>query len=39
VFAAGKYTLKIGKDQPNIELLTGLEPKDKTAAGKETVVL
>jgi hypothetical protein len=39
VFAAGKYTVKVGKDQPTKTLLTGLEPKDKRAAGAETIQL
>lgn len=39
VFEAGKYTVKVGQHQPTKTWLTGLEPKDKSAAGQETIQL
>jgi hypothetical protein len=39
VFESGKYTVKVGQHQPTKTALTGLEPKDKSAAGQETIQL
>jgi hypothetical protein len=39
VFAPGKYTIKVGKHQPTKTALASLEPKEKSAAGKETIEL
>jgi hypothetical protein len=39
VYAAGTYTIKIGRDKPNAQSLTGLEAKPKDTAGQRTVKL
>jgi hypothetical protein len=39
VYAAGKYTVKIGPDKPDAKTLTGLEPQPRDAAGQRRVQL
>lgn len=39
VYAAGKYTVKVGRDQPTAEAIAGLQPQDKTKAGERRVKL
>ena len=40
VYAEGKYTVKLGRDQPNGQALAGLvAAADKAAAGERTVKL
>jgi hypothetical protein len=39
VYAQGKYTVRLGKDLPDGETLTGLEPKPRESAGKREVTL
>jgi hypothetical protein len=39
VYAAGKHTVKVGRNQPDGRSLTGLEPQSKAAAGQRTVAL
>jgi hypothetical protein len=39
VYSKGKHTVKIGHGKPDAQTLTGLEPKDKSAAGKREVKL
>jgi len=37
VYAAGSYTVKIGKDKPDAQTLTGLKSGEKDKAGSKTV--
>jgi len=39
VYSKGKHTVKIGRDKPDGQTLTGLEPKAKDAAGERTITL
>jgi hypothetical protein len=39
VYADGKYTVKVGHDQPEQVALEGVEAKGKTAAGRRTIDL
>jgi hypothetical protein len=39
VYAAGKYTVKIGREKPDAITLKGLEPKLRAAAGQRVVRL
>lgn len=39
VYAAGKYTVKIGRDRPDGKTITGLEARAQSAAGQRTVEL
>ena len=35
----GKYTIKVGRDKPNTEVLTGIQGQSKTAAGERVIKL
>ena len=37
VYAAGKYTIKVGRDKPDGETLTGIEATTKAAAGRKSL--
>lgn len=37
VYGSGPYAVKVGKDRPEIEVLTGAKPQEKDAAGKRTI--
>jgi hypothetical protein len=39
VYAAGKYTVKIGRDKPDAQSITSLEARPKHAAGQRSVTL
>lgn len=39
VYAKGKYTVKIGRDKPDTEMLTGITAKPKANAGQKKVQL
>jgi hypothetical protein len=39
VYAAGKYTVLVGRDKPEVLAIAGLEAKEKSAAGKKSVRL
>ena len=38
-YEGGKYTIKVGRDKPNTEVLTGIQGKSKTAAGEQVIKL
>ena len=39
VFSAGTYTVKVGRDSPDGETLTGLTAQAKASAGERTLKL
>ncbi|MEQ1850065.1 MAG: metallophosphoesterase family protein [Chthoniobacteraceae bacterium] len=39
VYAAGKYTVKIGREKPDAKTLAGLEAGEKSSAGQRTIEL
>ena len=39
VYSAGKHTVKIGRDRPDVQTLTGLEPDPEAGAGRRTINL
>jgi hypothetical protein len=39
VYAAGKYTVKIGREKPDAKTFKGLQAAEKAAAGRRTVKL
>jgi hypothetical protein len=39
VYSAGKHTVKIGRDRPDLQTLTGLEPDPRAGAGRRTINL
>ncbi|HUE70703.1 MAG TPA: metallophosphoesterase family protein [Pirellulaceae bacterium] len=39
VYSDGKHTVKIGRDKPDAKTLTGLEPKERDAAGQQNIQL
>lgn len=39
VYAAGKYSVKAGLQQPTVSILSGVEPHEQSAAGRKTIKL
>jgi hypothetical protein len=39
VYAPGKYTLRIGRDKPDVKTLSGVEAKDRAAAGRQKITI
>ena len=39
VYAAGNYTVKIGREKPDAKTITGLEAGEKASVGQRTVEL
>ena len=39
VYAAGKYTVKIGREKPTAKTFTGLEAGEKASTGQRTIEL
>jgi hypothetical protein len=37
VYAAGKYSVKIGRNKPDLQIISNLEPQNKEIAGKRVV--